>query len=220
MGAVQPLRKHATRSPEREALAAAIAAHKGLLAEIAAVDVALSSAWSAIVAAERDAERAAARIEEAKANAAKFQTDTLLGKAGAAPVSIREARAAAQDADDALATAREARAALAEHRESLTGFEAVSLKKDTIERAAMAVVRAELDANGIYDRFVRAYREFADARALLGVAEGLGISGGAIRSYDREPADFTHPTANALQAAIAALETDPDAPLPRIENAR
>lgn len=213
MGKLHALRPGTERTPEREALAAAIAERKSALDEIEAVEKALQNAATA----ERDAlhvhARAAAAIETAKEHAADHATATLLGTAGAAPASIRQARIAAEDAEDALATARATRDALKKRFASLTEHNPQVLKKMKVDDAIRAVIRAEVDGARIYENFVRAYHEFADARELLELMEDAGIACGEMKSYAPEPPPFDHPSRAAWTAAIAALATDADASL-------
>jgi chromosome segregation ATPase len=93
------------RSPERVALAAAIERHTAAVREFDATERALREAKARIYQDDNQAEiveKAKAAVEDAKANAATHMTETLLGKAGAAPVSVREARRALQEAEDEL----------------------------------------------------------------------------------------------------------------------
>ncbi len=101
-----------SRSPERQALAAAIAKRDDILVEIDAITSAYQNAEQAVFAARHVIEAAEKGIENAKTNAADHLTNQLLGKVGAAPVTIKQARQAFLDAEDELSTVQAAREAL------------------------------------------------------------------------------------------------------------
>jgi hypothetical protein len=89
--------------------------------------------------------------------------------------------------------------------------------KHLVTEAAMNVVRAEADTAALLRRFEAAYREFADARRALGWFETERIITDApLKSYDREPRRPDLPGAQAWKDALAALENDADAELPRL----
>jgi predicted nucleic acid-binding Zn-ribbon protein len=104
------------RSPEREVLAAAIEKHSAAVRELDVTKQALRTAKDRIYQDGNQAEvveRAKAAVEDAKTNAAAHMTKTLLGNAGAAPVSVKEARRALQAAEDDLEALQAVEATLA-----------------------------------------------------------------------------------------------------------
>jgi hypothetical protein len=131
-------------SPERAALAHAIAAAASADARKAALAQAAQTADAEVRAARRAVEAAAEAIETAKANAARHLTDTALGTAGAAPQSIRQARAAAIEAADDLEACLAAREAL--QAEMADGNDWSTLR---VQDAAVAVLRAEMAGRGV-----------------------------------------------------------------------
>jgi hypothetical protein len=91
-------------SDERAALAAAIDRRNILQRELDATNKALAEVSGKRTDARRAVEAAKQAVEDAKANAVAFLTATISGTAGAAPTSIKDARAALQEAEDAFET--------------------------------------------------------------------------------------------------------------------
>jgi hypothetical protein len=135
-------------SPERAALAHAIAAAADASARKAALVNAGATADAEVRAARRAVEAATEAIETAKSNAARHLTDVALGTAGEAPLSIRQARAAAIEAADHLEACLAAREALNAERVEGKGWSAENSRLD-VEAAAVAVIRAEMAARGV-----------------------------------------------------------------------
>jgi hypothetical protein len=129
-------------SAERAALAAAIAKAAGADARKAALAKAITTADEGVRAARLAVAAADQGIEVAKVNAARHLTDTALGTAGVAPLSIREARAAAIEAADHLEACVAARDALnSERAEGHEGLSAI-----LVTDAARAVIKGGVGA--------------------------------------------------------------------------
>ena len=111
---VQQLRKQSppSRTPQRQALADAIAAHTEAEQHLAAIKQALESSTSAIFAAERAVKAAESAIEEAKKNAATHLVATMLNTAGTPPITVKAARSTLLDEQDQLDAASDAKIAL------------------------------------------------------------------------------------------------------------
>jgi hypothetical protein len=132
-------------SPERAALAHAIAAAADAGARRVALERAAQAANSDALKAIQTVEAAEAALGEAQGNTAKHAVDKALGNAGAAPLTVREARAAVIEAQDHLEECRATRAALkAELYASANRWSALS-----VEDAAKAVLRAEMQQRAI-----------------------------------------------------------------------
>jgi hypothetical protein len=121
-------------------------------------------------------ETTAEAIETAKANAARHLTDTALGTAGAAPQSIRQARAAAIEAADDLEACLAARDALKAEMADDKGWSALQ-----VQDAAVAVLRAEMAGRG-----VALAARVADMQRQL-VAAGSGLEWLSRAGAFREP---------------------------------
>ena len=203
-----------SRSPERQALAAAIEASAQLSVEIEAIEGAHEGATQSVYAARHAVEDAEKAIEDAKTNAADFLTKKLLGTAGAAPLTIKQARAALQDAEDELVAAQAAREAL---RQKLSAMEKrPSFAESKIKECALAVIAAEAPIADFVARYERANCEFTDAARILQWFEvkNLAERKPEYRPGDPEPKQLDVPGASPWQTAFEALQLDPDVRLP------
>ena len=228
-------------TPERAALADAIAAHVDLQAQRAATSVATQTASETIWDARRRVDAAPELVERAKANVAQHLADVARGTAGMPPQTIREARNAVTDAQDDLDVAEASRDALRAEMERLDGQ--AYFIKDAVEKAALAVIAAEMaDATRtLAADLVRLQGEmYATGQVLvwltrtakaLPVGETPGGTFGrvaddtirhAINRLQTPPAQWDgHMPATAMgdaaepwRAALAALQADATAPLP------
>ena len=194
-------------SPERAALAAAIAVHVDLQARRAATSAAMQTADSAIWDARRRLDAAPELVERAKANAAQHLADVARGVPGMPPQSIREARNAVTDAENDLDAAKAARDALRAQMEELDGH--AYLVKGAVERAALAVIGAEAAdaARAMAADLVRLQREMlATGQAvewLIRTAKALPIG-------EKPGGMFGRAVDDATRYAISRLHTNPD----------
>jgi hypothetical protein len=223
-------------SAERAALAHAIAAAADAGARRSALEQASKAANSAVLAAIASAEAAEAALEEAGPLAVKHVVDKALDNAGAAPLTIGQARAAVIQAQDALEEARATRAALkSELDRADTGLSAL-----LVQDAARAVIRSEMQQRAV----ALAARVAEMQRQLVVTGSALEWLAGAdvFPKKNGKPADdairhavwrmgstpgqwvmtttpqekpFAQPVgAIAWQAAFEALKRDPTTPLP------
>ena len=200
-----------SRSPQREALAEAVARHTTAARLVPAIKGEFAAADEAVYDAQDAVERTSPAVAEAQANAGRHRVAVALGAAGPAPQSVSDARAAAQEALDAHAAALAARAALDEQHAAAAGD--LQLARLVLERRVREVIAAEANIERLVADFVALHRELVGRRRVL---EWLDLQdavprGTAWRSEDGWP-DL--PGAAPWKAAAAALETDPDAPLP------
>jgi hypothetical protein len=183
-------------------------------------------------------EAAGQAIEVAKVNAARHLTDTALGTAGVAPLSIREARTAAIEAADHLEACVAARDALnSERAEGHEGLSAI-----LVTDAARAVIKAEVSGRvaAMASRVAELQRQLVAAGSALewlssrgalppvarGEVDPIGRTVGLLRVPPTEWAlggtvrystSFAEPTgAVAWEAAFEALKRDATTLLPEV----
>lgn len=169
--------------------------------------------WRAIAAVEA----AAKAIEAARDGEAAAMTAAFMGGHETAPATtIRSARAAHQDAEDDLATLRSVLETLAGREEP--GLQDLRFAKMKLDEAVKATVQCSPGIAKLLADFARCRAEFAaleDQLRWLAVrgllppeAKDWGSSSGPFRHESTLPAPPDWP------AAITALRTDADAPLP------
>jgi chromosome segregation ATPase len=140
-----------------------------------------------------------------------------MGTAGAAPTTTREARSALQEAEDALEAIEQTRAML--RAQEKNALDELRFMQIGISNLVREVVRAEPALAELVKRYARAERERAEAWAAL------------FHIYDSVPDDLRRLLATrdiaefpqhsgAWTAAIEALKSDPDAPLPKVSRSQ
>ncbi len=227
-------------SPERSALADAIAAHVDLQAQRTGTAAAIGVAGEAIWDARRRLDAAPELVERAKANVAQHLADVARGVAGMPPQTIREARNAVQDAQDDLDAAEASRDALRAAMERLDKQAYFVL--DAVKKAALAVIGAEATATAqmLSAHLVQLQRDMlVTGRALewlVGTAKALPVGETPGSMFGKAVDDATryaiirlnsHPDdwnslkplmagdgAEPWRTAFAALQADATAPLP------
>ena len=128
-------------TPEREALAHAIAAHAEAVATASGMARAIHNADQAVYAARDAVGRAEAAVNESRDVLVAHLVVTASGGISAAPRSVREARDALDDAKGALDAARGARDALQGRLPDAQGR--VRMKATLLSDAAHAVIASE-----------------------------------------------------------------------------
>lgn len=209
---IRPLRQPATtssRSPERTALAAAIERHSTAEQRFAAVNQALEGSASAISVANRGVRDAEAAIEQAKADAADHLAATMMGTAGAAPVSVKQARANLLDAEDKRDAAQAARGAL--EQEHKAAKQSLTIARMNLTDAVHAVVHADSATQALINAFNAAQRRYVDLRRAMESLDGHGLP---FRFFGTEESWPDLPGGTPWKQALIALETNADAPLP------
>jgi predicted RNase H-like nuclease (RuvC/YqgF family) len=209
------------RTPEREALAAAIARHNNAVREFDATERALRETKARIYHDDNAAEaveKAKAAVESAKVNAAKHMTESLLGKAGEAPVSIQEARRALQNAEDELEALQAVKATL---QARFTACESeLDWAKRHLRDRVRDVVCSEPGIRNLLTKFEAAKKDLEQRHLDLRWFSRQFMIPDEYKNWDlegirHEPqpdalSDLTAPWA----AAIERLAIDADAPLP------
>ncbi len=199
------------RSPERAALAAAIDRHNAATRYLAANETAQQRTFQTIRDARRAVEAATAAIDEAKANAARHLTDTAMGTAGNAPLTVKDARAKVQDAEDALEAAICAQSALVEQQKAAESD--LQYARMALDYRVRDVVKAEANAGALVSDYVALHRDLVNRRRVL---EFLNLRDTIPKglSWQGEGNWPDLPGAAPWRNAVTALESDPDAPLP------
>jgi chromosome segregation ATPase len=203
------------RMPEREALAAAIAKRNAVNRELGNIEAALVRARNAVDAATIAVAEKAKALEAAKEANADYLARAALGRSGdAQPPSVQEARTVLQDVQDKLDAARSTVALFENNRQVTVGE--VSYAERDVDRAVEAVVKASTEIRALVGRLKTSYAELVDVRNALRAMQSrlpddLKILGSVdIPSIHQDDLKL----AATWSAAITALRTDADAPLP------
>jgi chromosome segregation ATPase len=203
--------KPPARSAVREALAAAIERHERAKRELAATEEALDTCRGTARDAESALERAAAAIEEAKANAARHLTDTALGRAGEAPVSIRQARANYQNAQDDYDSAIAAKGALAAKLKEAESE--LYWAQTKLNEGVAAAVKTDPAIRKLVVDGMAAHQELANHFAASAWLSSKGLIPDDLKDWHKRPPAI-NPDTSALEAFVNALAGDADASLP------
>jgi predicted HAD superfamily Cof-like phosphohydrolase len=169
MGALKSARPRlpeAFDTPARAELALAIAARKALDEKISGFGAAENAYWSHLAAAQEAVEAATSALEQAKRDA----TDAMIASAVGDPqkpgaLTVREARAALQDAEDHLAVIRGTQDAITRQRNEAT--EAVQAAHKRVAQAARLVIREHPDLQAIASKTDAMIRDLARQFGLL-----------------------------------------------------
>ncbi len=232
------LRKSADVSPERTALAAAIDAHGAHLAQRDGARRAEGLADEAVARARRAFTIAEDEAEHAQSNTAQFLIRQAMGVAGDPPRTLRQAQDAVADARSELDAAKAALEAIRVEVKRLD----TSWTEGKVRDAAKAVMRAECStaAMAVGAEVVRLQTALVQAGQVLaffvkanavptigaigsmhGQAEDKLIQTAMHRMLNSPPLTWDEimqqrDTAAPWRAALAALETDANAPLPSV----
>jgi chromosome segregation ATPase len=197
---------------ERAELATAIAAHQALSERLAA---ALSAGgWEKRAELKRNVEQAETAVETAKSDAARYLTDQTLGKSDEiAPTSIKDARAALQDAKDQLEVWETVSASLQTEVKKLR--EEVGWAKDRVEGATIRLIGSSPEMKSVFDHYTNLQRKLAGHRKLM---EFLSAYAPPDWDAHHNPDDAEDTTAAITEwrSAVEALQHDSEAPLPKI----
>jgi chromosome segregation ATPase len=204
------------RSTARADLAAAIAARNAATARLERVKKAEDTLNSKIYAAYPAIEAAEARVIEAKEKAPAFIVAQVLGEANDAdaPISTKQAQAELQLVQDDLENLRSAREPLkTELGECEQDVRHAEWKLR--ERIGDAVA-ADSATVALLDRFAAAAREFLGCRKALEMLSSREALPEGTRWLQHAYENVGDAIFNEWQAALAALETNADAPLPTV----
>jgi hypothetical protein len=200
---------------ERQALATAIATRNHIQRELDATTKALAELQAKRFggAAAKAVEAAKAAVETAKASAAAFASAAVLGTAGEPPLSVKDARAALQEAEDNLETQLAVEASLKAKKQNEQT--ALGFAKSTVKAKMEAVVRADPSLRRLFVEYEEMRRMVAQRAQLFSFLFSMiprefqnWQTIPLYRSGDLE--DETPP----WRAALAELENNADAALP------
>jgi hypothetical protein len=196
------------RTPERDALARAIERHATAQRARDAIGTAEHAAFRMVGDAGRAVEAATAAVEVAKRNAAEYATTALLEQSPAPAVTqtTRAARVALAEAEDGLAAALAAQAALPAKREAAS-TELFSARR-ALDACLRDVVRSSPAVARVIAEYNAARASFVASAAALDFLDSLDVLPPGW-SVDAPPPDDA-----PWRLALAALESDADAPLP------
>jgi chromosome segregation ATPase len=199
------------RTPEREALAEAIARRDAATKQLARVQAALDRASDAVYDSKDGVDKAIAALDEAKADEGRHLTAVALGEADAALSPVKTAAAVVEQANEQLATARAMRTAL--EAEIKTAENDLMWTKNKIDDAVSAAVKTDPAVRQLVADFEAASKTYAELRQAMNVVRRERMpdtpgSWDSVRNWSELPA------ATAWKVAIDALASDADALLP------
>ena len=205
------------RTLERDALAAAIERHRKIGQTVAAVRTARQTANDRLYgtgSARAAVDDAMAAVEKAKAAATQFLVDQAIGNAGAAPLSVKDAKRALAEAEDELDVVKTTENALGVRlRES---EQELAQAKHGINEAVRDVVKASPAVAAIFSEYETLKRRGAALLAMRNFIEQklqAAPDDDSAEDAEDEPANVAAQIAN-WEAALAALRINADAPLP------
>ena len=198
------------RTAVRQELADAIENHNSAVARLAAIEAAERVARAEHSAAVDAAAAATAAVEEAKTGATTHRINKFLGVRGPAPRSVLFRREQAELADNERAAISAAQHALAEQRKEAEN--SLVIARLALDGRIRDVLKAEAPVDQLIANYHELRREFIAHEQLVQWLD----------TKHAIPSDrFWQKSRGALpdsvapwQSALAALESDPDAPLP------
>jgi hypothetical protein len=217
------------QSPARQSLALAIETrdtHRDRIVSLQAAIQRIGFVWKA----QKLVDTARAGIEEARKVDARRATDAAITNTPPPPSALPAARAALQEAEDALATLIATKATL---EADIAALEAnASFRDDAVTRSNSAVLLTEgaptiaalvAELDGLHQQVIDrhcALTALASANGVVVKEDNLYTPLAIISKRIDVPPSFWNlatppgPISEAWKAAIAALKSDPNAPLP------
>ena len=213
---VTNLKTVSSRSPERDALAASIERHREITEQLAGIRKARRETEGRLYgegSAAAKVEAAAKAVEKAKTSATQHAINVALGKGTVPPISAKAARLALEEANDELEIVKSTSSAL-EAREREADGDLQRAKRDVGE-AVRQVVKASPAVAEIFFEYKAVKRRGAALLAMrVFIAENLNAAPDDLEDAEDEPADVAARIAS-WEAAVAALRSDADAPIPQ-----
>src|SRR5664279_2077462 len=199
------------RSPEREQLAAAQERHGAATKQLVRIQAAHERAADTVYEAKDSVAKAIAALDEAKAGEGSYLAAAALGEADAALSPVKTAAAAVEQANDQLGTARHMRDAL--EAEIKSAERELMWAKSKLDDAVNDAVKADPATARLVATFSEAERRFMSLRQAMGVVGTSRLPQGS-EFWDCQHNWPALTDAPVWQAAVTALRTDADAPLP------
>ena len=198
------------RTPEREALAEAIARRDTATKQLARIQTAHERASNTIYDLKDSVDKAIATLDEAKAGEGSYLAAVALGDADAALSPVKAAAAAVEEANDQLGRCRATRDAL--EAEVKSAERELMWADMALDKCVGDVVRADPAIRKLATEYAAAQRRAVDLQRAME----------AVQSYLPDDLQFWHgsiPVAElvavaAWRAVLKELRTDADAPLP------
>jgi chromosome segregation ATPase len=203
-----------SRSPEREQLAKAIERQNATALHRDRLQGALKRAEAQLYgddSASRAVETAEAVLAEAKADESRHLAAVALSEATEDANPVTAAESAIAEAQSRLDTARRTRDAL---KEQLKAAESeLSMARLRLDSCVDDVINASAPVEKLLADFATLHREFVMHRRVLEWLEGQGAIPREV-SFRAEPREWADAGEAPWNAAVSALATDADAPLP------
>ncbi len=198
----------------RAALAEAIRKAAEAERELAAHDAATAAVSEVVYASYATIKEVELAVQRAPDQAADYARAKAAGRAGEPPKSVEQAGDELQVAKDAQAAARALRDTLEAQRPPIAGT--ARYARENIDDAARHVVWASPEVRAAVVAFQAANREFLRLQGVVDTLKCAGAIPDGVDLYALDPAPSDKPGAAAWEAALTALRTDPDAPLPQV----
>ena len=197
------------RTPEREALALAIQRYAEANKMVCACAAAKQKALEQRIAASNVVDNAAAALREAKGTDARRLVAEMLGETSDAALTESEAAAALQEAEQHLELLR----AMSEEleTEATAAVNRAGLLNMMVNDNARAVLQAEVEPAIVVTKFHNLRRATMEAEQVL---DFLQARGAVSTGWRKDMPSAVSPALSEWREAFAALQTDPDAPLP------
>jgi hypothetical protein len=198
------------RTSVRQALADAVEQHNAVVERLAAIAAAERTARAEYNAAVDAAAAATAAIEAAKVDAVSHRINRFLGVRRSPPRSVLFRREQAQAADDQRAAVQAAQHALAEQKKQAEN--SLVIARLALSGRIQDVLKDEAPVEQLIVGFHKLRREFVAREQLvqwLDTKHAIHPD----RFWQRDRVALVDETAE-WKAALAALESDADAPLP------
>ena len=199
------------RTPEREALAEAIARRDTATKQLVRIAAAHEHASETVYDLKDSVDKAIATLDEAKAGEGSYLAAVALGDADAALSPVKAAAAAVEEANDQLGTARRTRDALEAEMKAVESE--LMWAKSKLDEAVGDAVKADPATARLVAVFNEAERRFMSLRQAMGVVGTSRLPKGS-EFWDCQHNWPALTDAPVWQAAVTALASDADAPLP------
>jgi chromosome segregation ATPase len=200
------------RTPEREALAAAIERRDTAAIRLATIKIAQERAMNSVFDLKDAVDKAIAALEQAKADEPHQLVEAFIGGATVEVASpVKSAAAAVEQANGRLAAARQMRAAL--EQEEKTAENDLMWAKNKLDGAVGDAVKADPATAQLVADFEAANKTCIELRQALSTLQREWLPAEAVR-WDSIHPWSEMPAAVVWKVALAALREDADAPLP------
>ena len=200
-------------TPEREALAAAIARHGETVARIRAIDVARRNLTEVRIATRQSIERGEAVLRDAKANSVRHLVDTALGDKSDSPMTEKEIKQALDHVREQHQEAIDADAELERQAKEEANREIHS--RSRVADCAAKVLASEIDGESVRAQYLKLESALHESECLMQWLSFKDVVAQHWRAPERVQGR-DHPVVVEWKAAFAELTVNAAAPLPAI----